>query len=314
MSDTDEAEALQEKADEAYENDLDYQSALESYLELLDHPGLYDNNVSKVQWRIAMCYVKLNQADLALQYFQEGHFDEREYEEWFPPATADTDDGDADGDGDGDGSGEDGSAADQPAPQRQSGRGSDDRAFDKAVALYGQGDYRGAADAFVALAKKKDLDADHLKDLKWNLGMSLFKADDKDAAVAAWKDGGFSEEEYTKAMKDEEEAAAQLVPTAEEEMTFTLAYDAYNLQNYAYAAQLYEQLATFESMKPRLKDIYWNLGMCRFNLNDDAAGRAAMDKGEFDFSAYADYYESVVKARPPAPAPVSAPTAPPATN
>lgn len=261
MTDTEEAEELRRRADEAYDG-TDYAQAAELYAQLLNHAGFLGGREDSVHWRLGMSYLQLDQADLALEQFQEGGFDESQYEGWMQTSVEATDD------------------------------------FDLACEAYVDGAYDNAAKLFLALTRKPNVEESRRKEIRWNLAMCFFRLDRRDEAVRHFELGGYNESEYVPAMQEAMQPHAQPVDVDAADAAFSLACEAYEAENYTGAADRFAALTLDPAMTgDRMKEVHWNLAMCHFHLGNDEVGRQQMQTGGFGESDYKDALERIAGLR-----------------
>lgn len=252
MTDTDDAQELRDLAQQAFDTN-DFEEAARLYRQLVEpvHPGLTTSDEHEVRIQLGVTYVALNERDLALDQFQKAGMDSGQYDTFLQEAA-------------------------QPEDN-----------FDLACDAYGLGDYQNAINLFTLVLTNSELAADRKRDAHWNLAMCFVHLGDRDKALDIFRQGGFPEEEYTKAISGAFAPEGPPPSTFDPDQELSNAYDAYGTGDYSGAAGILQRLIDSPEVDTSAKrDLKWSLALCHFNLGNDDEGTRVMADGGFTDTDY----------------------------
>lgn len=165
------AQAIHREGDALYQAHQ-YEAAATKFTELLLHPDFPSDGMRQVHWNIGMCYVRLNNRDLAVDHFQAGSWSESEY----GPVLQE-----------------------QAANEHQAMVDAARAVLKDADSLYMSGSYSQAADRYAELLLHPGLPSDGMDEVHWNLGMCFFQLGNDELGRQHMAAGNYPESAYAEA-------------------------------------------------------------------------------------------------------------------
>jgi tetratricopeptide (TPR) repeat protein len=150
-----------EQASQLYA-DRQWSAAADAFTELLLHPALPADSMREIHWNIAMCLAHNNDLSTALEHVRAGGHDESAFR----------------------------------AQLDESNSGLARADFDSAVALYREGRWSEAADAFAELLLDPATNADATAGIQWTIAMCFAHLGNWDTAFGHVRASGGDEQEF----------------------------------------------------------------------------------------------------------------------
>jgi tetratricopeptide (TPR) repeat protein len=116
-----------------------WSEAADAFTELLLHPGIPNEQSNAIHWNLAMCLAHLSRWEPALGHIRSAGYDERQFRE----------------------------------ACRQSNLSDAEHDFAAACTLFADGNYNAASEAFAALMIHPGMPVGSMRELHWNLAMSM---------------------------------------------------------------------------------------------------------------------------------------------